>query len=134
MKKTFLTGIAVLSASAAFAQNSVTINQSGGGSGNQAVVSQSGSGNSIRINQRSTANRDSSGQPGNRVSLRVPKGTQTTINQDNTGPNLVELSQDGQASAIINQSSGTDENTVTTLPGQKPPTPGNRATKRRNQP
>ncbi|MBC8155023.1 MAG: hypothetical protein H7Z72_19185 [Bacteroidetes bacterium] len=155
MKKLIGMGITILTAVGACAQSSVTVNQSGsgqestvaqqgagqsavinqsGGAGNRAVISQQGAGNRVSINQRNTSTSDSSGQPGNRVSLRVDSTTQTAINQHNeTGPNSVELSQAGQSSAVINQSSGTHDNTVTTLPGQKPPTPRNRAPKRRNR-
>ncbi|MFD2573941.1 curlin repeat-containing protein [Spirosoma soli] len=142
MKKTFLAGMAMLSASAAFAQNSVTISQSGDPSGNRAVVSQSGSGNSIVINQssstidetRKTETRKSRSNEGNQVSLRVDPNTQTTINQHNSGPNSVELWQDGNSSTTINQSSGTNENTVVTHPHQSQPTRKARATKRRKRP
>ena len=156
MKKTFLASVAVLSASAAFAQNSVSISQSSERQGNQAVVSQSGSGNSIVINQsntiqESTKNTDQKKQPrsarpdanrpseGNQVSLRVDNNTQTTINQDNRSdgshaPNSVELWQSGNSETTINQSSATHENTVVTHPYQDQPTPTTRSTKRRNRP
>ena len=151
MKKTFLAGIAMLSASAAFAQNAVSINQSGDQSGNRAVVSQSGSGNSIVINQSNTIEEtpkttDQKKRPdtagprlarpgaGNQVSLRVDNDTQTTINQDNTGPNSVELWQSGNSQTTVNQSSGTYENTVVTHPAPEQPTRKVRSTKRRNRP
>lgn len=131
MNRLFLSSVAMLTAATAFGQNSVSISQSGG-AGNTATVSQSGAGNSVSINQHSTQPGDSS-KPGNRVSLRVTKGTQTTINQHNVGPNAVEISQDGQATATINQSSGTDENTITVLPNPAPSTHRNRPAKRRNR-
>lgn len=145
MKKTFLAGIAMLSASAAFAQSSVTINQAGDQSGNRAVVSQSGSGNSIVINQSNSSTDEKSkttnqkkqpGRPGegNRVSLRVDKDTQTTISQDNAGPNSVELWQSGNSETTINQSSGTNENTVVTHPVPERPTNKVRSPKRRKRP
>ena len=146
MKKTFLAGMAVLSASAAFAQSSVTINQAGDQSGNRASVSQSGSGNSIVINQSNSsvneANKTTDQKPpgrarpgeGNQVSLRVDSNTQTTISQDNAGPNSVELWQTGNSETTINQSSGTNENTVVTHPHRSQPTRKVRSTKRRNRP
>ena len=137
----------MLSASAAFAQSSVTINQAGDQSGNRASVSQSGSGNSIVINQSNSsineANKttDQKKQPGrarsgegNQVSLRVDNNTQTTISQDNPGPNSVELWQSGNSETTINQSSGTNENTVVTHPHRSQPTRKARSTKRRNRP
>ncbi len=146
MKKTFLAGIAMLSASAAFAQSSVTINQAGDQSGNRASVSQSGSGNSIVINQSNSSINETSKttdqrkQPGrskpgegNQVSLRVDENTQTTISQHNSGPNSVELWQSGNSETTINQSSGTHENTVVTHPHRQP-TRKARSTKRRNRP
>ncbi|QIP11642.1 hypothetical protein G8759_02835 [Spirosoma aureum] len=131
MKKLALSSLAMLSAFASTAQNHISISQQGS-PGNHAMVSQSGSGNSVIINQNSTDS-SSSGQTGNRISLRVDKNTQTTINQRSDGPNSVELSQEGQSSAIINQSSGTDNNTVTLLPGQKPVTHQPRTPKRRQR-
>lgn len=147
MKTPFLAGLALLSTSAALAQNAVTINQSGGPQANRAVVSQSGSGNSIVINQTSSTNRyQKPAEPGkdqtdttpagegNQVSLRVDENTQTTINQHNSGPNSVEIWQPGNSSATINQSSDTHENTVVTHPQTAPSTPRNRSTKRRHRP
>ncbi|CCH55637.1 hypothetical protein BN8_04910 [Fibrisoma limi BUZ 3] len=145
MKKPLLAGLAMLSVSAAFGQNSVSINQSGGSSGNRAVVSQSGSGNSIVINQSSDNTDDSSkttesksrSSEGNQVSLRVGANTQTTINQHNSGPNSVELQQEGNSSATINQSSGTNENTIElrqTEPAKTQPTRKTRPFRRRNRP
>jgi hypothetical protein len=151
MKNTFLAGMAMLSASAAFAQSAVTINQAGDQSGNRAVVSQSGSGNSIVINQSNSSinepnkTTDPNKRPGeagktprpgegNHVSLRVDQNTQTTISQDNTGPNSVELWQSGNSETTINQSSGTNENTVVTHPHLGQPTRKARSTKRRNRP
>ena len=130
MKTIFLTASACLLVLSALAQNTVTINQSGG-SGNRAVVSQQGAGNSISINQSSTHTGNSRQQPGNRVSLRVDSTTQTTINQQSVGPNSVELTQNGQASATtINQSSATHQNTVVLLPRQNAPKPNVRTLKR----
>lgn len=133
MKKPFLAGLALFSASAAFAQSSVTINQSGGASANRAVVSQSGSNNSVVINQNGNAieqtdhtnnkkdpSEKAKPRAGNQVSLRVDKNTQTTINQHNSGPNSVELWQDGSSQATINQSSGTNENSIITHPFANP--------------
>lgn len=146
MKTPLLAGMAMLSASAVFAQNSVTINQSGGQSANRAVVSQSGSGNSIVINQNSAIDESSktdkpekpSGEArpgeGNQVSLRVDNNTQTTINQQSSGPNSVELWQAGNSSATINQSSDTHANTVVTHPHRGNPTRKTRSPKRRNRP
>ncbi|QHV95530.1 hypothetical protein [Spirosoma endbachense] len=131
MKKLALSSLAMLSALASTAQNHISISQQGS-PGNHAMVSQSGSGNSVIINQNSTDS-SSSGQTGNRISLRVDTNTQTTINQRSDGPNLVELSQEGQSSAIINQPSGTDNNTVTLLPGQKPVNHQPRTSKRRQR-
>jgi|GEM_PF-2560810 len=146
MKKPFLAGLALFSASAAFAQSSVTINQSGGSSANRAVVSQSGSNNSVVINQNGNAieptdhtndRKDASdaAKPGagNQVSLRVDKNTQTTINQHNQGPNSVELWQDGSSQATINQSSGTNENSISTHPFATPQPRSGRAGKRRKR-
>jgi hypothetical protein len=145
MKKPLLAGLALFSASAAFAQSSVTINQSGA-SANRAVVSQSGSNNSVVINQNGnaieTTDHDSdkkdpsdSEKPGvgNQVSLRVDKNAQTTINQHNTGPNSVELWQDGSSQATINQSSGTNENSISTHPSATPQPKSGRAGKRRKR-
>ena len=145
MKKPFLAGLAMLSVSAAFGQNSVSINQSGGPSGNRAVVTQSGSGNSIVINQ-SNDDTDQSNKPrkaekrpgpGNQVSLRVGANTQTTINQQNSGPNSVELEQVGNSTATINQSSSTNENTIELRqlePTNAQPTRKTRPFRRRNRP
>ena len=138
----------MLSASSAFAQSSVTINQAGDQSGNRASVSQSGSGNSIVINQSNSSINDANKttdqkkqQPGrarsgegNQVSLRVDNNTQTTISQVNTGPNSVELWQSGHSETTINQSSGTNEITVVTNPHRSQPTRKVRSTKRRNRP
>ena len=151
MKKTFLAGIAMLSASAAFAQSSVTINQAGDQSGNRAVVSQSGSGNSIVINQSNSIEEtskttDQKKRPGvarpgagNQVSLRVDNDTQTTINQDNRNdgpyaPNSVELWQSGNSETTVNQSSGTHQNTVVSHPPPESSSPKARSPKRRNRP
>ena len=148
MKYLILAGIALLSATAAFAQSSVTINQSSDEQqGNRAVVSQSGTGNSIVINQSSstidenskTSNRKSRPGEGNQVSLRVDANTQTTINQHkrtdgSAGPNSVELWQDGNSSTTINQSSGTHENSVVTHPLPDRTAPRNRAPKRHKRP
>lgn len=107
-------GLVLATAAATFGQNSISIVQNGG-AGNTASVDQSGDGNSVSINQSGNATSDGS-RPGNRVSLRVPEGTDTTINQHNIGPNSVEISQAGQATATINQSSETGENSIHTLP------------------
>lgn len=131
MDKLILTTFAMLTVTVSFAQNSVSISQSGG-AGNQASVTQSGEGNTVSISQMGGAITDSS-KPGNRVSLRVPKGTATTINQTNVGPNSVEISQEGQATATISQSSGTDENTITTLPNVAPNDKKHRSLKRRRR-
>ena len=131
MKRLVLSSLAMLSALVAFSQNQVTISQQGS-SGNHATVSQSGIGNSLILNQHSTDSSNSR-QEGNRISLRVDTNTQTTINQRSDGPNSVELSQEGQSSAVINQSSGTDENTVTVLPGQKPVIRQHSSSKRRHR-
>jgi hypothetical protein len=129
MNAYFLTVSACLMVSLALAQNTVTINQSGG-SGNRATVSQQGSGNSISVNQISTQTSHSR-QPGNRVRLRVDSATQTTINQQGDGPNSVKLMQNGQASiTTINQSSATHENTVILLPRQDALQPKARILKR----
>lgn len=114
MNQLLLTTLTMLIATAAFAQNSVSIIQNGGGN-NSASVTQSGEGNSVSISQNGGAPTDGS-KPGNRVSLRVPNGTETTVSQHNTGPNTVEISQEGQATATIRQSSETGENTIHTLP------------------
>ncbi len=133
MKTLFLTAPACLLVSLALAQNTVTINQSGG-SGNRAVVSQQGTGNSISINQRNTHTSNSRQQPGNRVSLRVDSTTQTTINQQSIGPNVVELAQNGQATTMtVNQSSATHENILTRHPYTPPSAPNVRTPKRRNR-
>ncbi|NEU65871.1 hypothetical protein [Spirosoma agri] len=131
MKKLVLSSLAVLSAFVAFSQNQAIINQQGS-SGNHATVSQSGTGNSLVLNQNNTDSSNSR-QEGNRISLRVDTNTQTTINQRSDGPNSVELSQAGQSSAVINQSSGTDDNTVTLLPGQKPVIQRHSSSKRRQR-
>ncbi|MBO0937383.1 hypothetical protein J2I47_12575 [Fibrella sp. HMF5335] len=125
------TAFALTTTLTVYAQNSVVISQSGG-AGNTASINQSGGGNYLVVNQQATQTGDSS-KPGNRVSLRVPKGTQTTINQINSGPNAVEISQDGQATATINQSSATNENPITVLPNALPPTDKPRPAKRRNR-
>ncbi|GAB2522763.1 curlin repeat-containing protein [Spirosoma aerophilum] len=109
-----LSTLTILLASAAYAQNYVSITQNGGGN-NSASVTQSGEGNSVSISQTGGATTDDP-KPGNRVSLRVPRGTRTTINQQNVGPNSVEISQEGQATATITQSSQTGENAIHTLP------------------
>jgi hypothetical protein len=131
MKKLFLTASACLMALLALAQNTITINQSGG-SGNRAAVSQQGSGNSISINQSST-HTSQSRQPGNQVSLRVDSSTQTTINQHGDGPNSVKLMQTGQATTTINQSSVTHENRVILLPRRDSSAHQIRTPKRRNR-
>lgn len=119
-------------AATAFGQNSVTIVQDSG-AGNTASVTQSGEGNSVSISQRGGATADSS-KPGNRVSLRVPRGTQTTISQHNPGPNSVEITQAGQATAQITQSSETGENSIRTLPATPVNGPEPRPSTRRNRP
>ena len=150
-------GLAVLSVSAALAQNRIEISQSGSrgtqatvvqqksqqsvvtihqsadGVGNQAIISQSGQGNQAHINQSGSITGDSSGQSGNRVNLRVDSTTQTTISQQGTGPHRVELVQDGRTTTIVYQSSGMDDSTVTTRPGQDNVTPRPRSSKRRNR-
>lgn len=108
------TALTLLVATTALAQNSVSITQHGGGN-NSASVTQSGEGNSVSISQSGGATKDGS-KPGNRVSLRVPKGTETTVNQQSVGPNSVEIAQEGQATATISQSSETGENRIRTLP------------------
>lgn len=128
MDKLFLTMLATLSAATAFGQNSVTIVQSGG-AGHTASVTQSGEGNSVSINQQGSATADDR-KPGNRVSLNVPRGTETTINQTNAGPNVVEISQDGRSTATINQSSGTNDNTIKILPKSTPDGDRNRRKRR----
>ena len=131
MNQLLLTTLTMLIATAAFAQNSISITQNGGGN-NSASVTQSGEGNSVSISQTGGATTDGS-KPGNRVSLRVPKGTETTISQHNTGPNSVEISQEGQATATINQLSETGENSIHTLPVVPKNRPGTRPSKGRNR-
>ncbi|QJD78693.1 curlin repeat-containing protein [Spirosoma rhododendri] len=131
MKNLFSSLLAMLTAASAFGQNSVSIVQNGG-PGNSASVIQSGEGNSVSISQRGGAATDGS-KPGNRVSLRVPRGTETTINQQNVGSNSVEISQEGQATATINQSSATGENSIHTLPGMPDSRSKARPSKRRNR-
>ena len=131
MNQLILTAFTMLVATTVFAQNSVSITQNGGGN-NSASVTQSGEGNSVSISQTGGATTDSS-KPGNRVSLRVPKGTETTINQHNVGPNSVEISQEGQATATINQLSETGENTIHTLPVVPENRTKTRPSKRRNR-
>ena len=119
MNQFLLTALTTLVATTAFGQNSVSITQNGTAT-NSASVTQSGEGNSVSISQRGDATTDGP-KPGNRVSLRVPKGTQTTISQHNRGdgpfgPNSVEISQEGQATATITQSSQTGQNAIHTLP------------------
>lgn len=115
------------------AQNTVVINQSGG-AGNSAVVSQSGQGGSVIISQSGASSTDSSGAPvGNHASLYVTKGTQTTVTQHSTGSNAVAISQDGQTTAVISQSSDTGENSIITLPEPKQSGGKPKATKRRNR-
>ncbi|MEZ0610396.1 curlin repeat-containing protein [Fibrella sp. WM1] len=131
MDKLLLTMLATLSAATAFGQNSVTIVQSGG-AGNTASVSQSGEGNSVSINQQGSAGANGR-KVGNRVSLHVPRGTETTVNQTNPGPNVVEISQEGQATATINQSSATNDNTINVLPGATPDGDKTRSPNRRRR-
>ncbi len=131
MRQFLLTALTMLVATAAFAQNSVSITQNGGGS-NSASVTQSGEGNSVSISQSGGAMTDDS-RPGNRVSLRVPKGTETTISQHNRGPNSVEITQEGQTTATITQSSETGENRIRTLPTTPPSRPKPRPSKWRNR-
>lgn len=117
-------------AAAAFGQNTVSIIQSGS-SANSASVTQSGEGNTVSINQSGGGSTTDTSQPGNRVSLRVGKGTQTTVEQHNAGPNSVEISQEGLSTATISQSSATNQNTITTLPEPTPaPAPRSRPTRR----
>lgn len=140
MKNPFLAGLALFSASAALAQSSVTINQSGDQSSNRAVVTQSGGTNSVVINQRggvseaidsSTGRKETGG--GNQISLRLEKNTQTTVNQHNAGPNSVEIWQDGASQATINQSSESNQNSIITHPSAPAtPKPG-RTGKRRKR-
>lgn len=131
MKSILPTALFMLTSTALFAQNSVSISQTGG-TGNSASITQSGEGNSVSINQTGGAVNDSS-KPGNRVSLRVSKGTETTINQHNVGPNTVEISQEGQATAVINQSSETGENSIHTLPNTPANQPKTHSSKRRKR-
>ncbi|GAB3748411.1 curlin repeat-containing protein [Spirosoma pomorum] len=136
MEKRTLIPLLLLSGTSVLAQNSVTISQTGG-SGNLASVTQSGNGNSVSISQQGGAVADGS-KPGNRVSLRVPKGTETTISQHNRGdgpfgPNTVEISQEGQATATISQSSETGENFIHSLPASSSTQPKNRSSNRKNR-
>jgi hypothetical protein len=131
MNQFLLTALTMLMVTAAFAQNSVSITQNGAGS-NSATVTQSGAGNSVSISQSSGATTDDS-KPGNRVSLWVPKGTETTISQNNRGPNSVEISQEGQATATISQSSETGENAIHTIPATPDKRPKSRPSNRRNR-
>jgi hypothetical protein len=134
MKLFFLTGAACLTVSLVVAQNSVVINQSGGSGGNQATVSQQGTGNTISINQSNTSSSRYSGQPGNRVRLRVDTTTQTTISQHGNGPNTVEVVQDGQGATIVNQSPSRQQNTVPFSDKPHPTaTPKTRTPKRHNR-
>ncbi|GAB3575810.1 hypothetical protein GCM10027578_40500 [Spirosoma luteolum] len=131
MQTTLLTLGTLFCAAAAFGQNTVSISQSGA-AGNSASVTQSGEGNTVSISQSGGGSPTDASQPGNRVSLRVTKGTQTTIEQRSRGdgpfgPNSVEISQEGLSTATISQSSDNDQNTITTLPE---PTPA-RAPRRR---
>ncbi|NEU70071.1 hypothetical protein GK091_24555 [Spirosoma agri] len=119
MNQFLLTALTMLVATTAFGQNSVSITQNGTAA-NSASVTQLGEGNSVNISQSGGATTDGP-KPGNRVSLRVSKGTQTTISQHNRGdgpfgPNSVEISQEGQATATITQSSETGENAIHMLP------------------
>ncbi|AUD01429.1 curlin repeat-containing protein [Spirosoma pollinicola] len=136
MYQLLLTSLTMLVATNAFAQNSVSITQNGGGN-NSASVIQSGEGNSVSISQTGGATTDGS-KPGNRVSLRVPLGTQTTISQHNRGdgpfgPNSVEITQQGQATATISQSSETRENAIHTIPVTPDHQPKTRPSKKRNR-
>ncbi|UHG94803.1 curlin repeat-containing protein [Spirosoma oryzicola] len=131
MEKLVITPILLLSITSVFAQNNVTITQTGGAS-NSASVTQSGEGNSVSISQTGGAVADGS-KPGNRVSLQVPQGTETTISQRNTGPNVVEISQEGKATATISQSSETGENFINSLPASSPNRPKNKPVKRQNR-
>ncbi len=133
MHQFLLTALTMLVATTAFAQNSVSITQNSGGN-NSASVTQSGEGNNVSISQTSGAATDGS-KPGNRVSLRVPKGTETTISQHNRsngpfGPNSVEISQEGQATATITQSSETGKNSIRTRPALPKSRPANRRDQR----
>lgn len=114
MRQFLLTVLTMPMATAAFAQNSVSIAQNGGGS-SSASVTQSGEGNSVSNSQTGGATTDGS-KPGNRLSLRVPKSTETMISQHNRGPNSVEITQQGHTTATITQSSETGENRIRTLP------------------
>jgi hypothetical protein len=152
MKILFFSSIALLSVSAVFAQNSVvvsqtgdtqhvSINQQGGGqsavvmqsgglSGNRASITQSGGGGLVRIEQHGT---DSSEGASNRVSLQVEKGTQTTIDQQSSGSNAVEISREGLPTAKITQSSAIDRNSITVLPDPQSVNRRERPAKRHNR-
>ena len=152
MKNIFFSSIALLSVSGAFAQNSVvvsqtggtqsvSINQSGGGqssvvmqsggsSGNHASITQSGGGGLVRIEQHGT---DTGEGATNRVSLQVEKGTQTTIDQQSSGSNAVEISREGLPTATISQSSAIDRNAITVLPDPQPVNRRERPAKRRSR-
>lgn len=131
-----VSSVALLTATVLFtgksmAQSRIVIEQSGG-AGNAAVVSQSGGSNQVIISQNGPAAGDSSTfQPGNQVSLRVAKGTETIVSQHGPGPNAVEISQDGRSSANINQSSGQNQNRIITLPDTEPDSRARQPAKRR---
>ncbi|WP_146010989.1 curlin repeat-containing protein [Siphonobacter sp. BAB-5405] len=101
MRVVILSSFAMLTTMSCLGQNRVSISQSGDG-GNTASITQTGVGNQVSINQQS-GGVGGSNKAGNRLKVKTPRGTKTHIIQGGNGPNLVEISQEGQASAHIQQ-------------------------------
>lgn len=122
MKKVILSSFAIATTMSCMAQNSVTISQTGG-SGNTASVQQSGSGSRVVIRQQSSSDTSAKASV-NHLRIDVPVGTKTTIHQSGKGPNVLEISQEARSSAIIEQHSALNENTVTEIkPKDTPKSP-----------
>ncbi len=118
MKKVILASFAIATTMSCMAQNSVTISQTGG-SGNTASVQQTGSGSRVIIKQQSSG--DTAKASINHLRIEVPVGTRTTIHQAGHGPNVLEISQGARPSAIIQQHSTINENTITEIQPKEPP-------------
>lgn len=133
----FIVGMIFLTASDGQAQNSTFVNQQG--EGHSVTVSQQGNGNSISIkqsggqrnqaviqqsaesNSQPIADNPSERLPANKVNLHVEPGTETTISQKGPGANQIEINQRGPSSVVVDQSSGTGQNSfhVQTISGRQ---------------
>ena len=115
MHQLLLTALTTLIATTAFGQNSVGSSQQSSAM-NAAFVTESGEGSS----QTDIETTDGS-KPGHRVSVRIPRGTRTTIGQHNRGdgpfgPNSIDIAQSVKATATITPQVETGNNRIRPLP------------------